>query len=160
MNRTASQKYRAQGLSNVSFKTCSAMDADIAADSLDLIVCVNALYSFPDAKRAISVFQRWLKPGGLLFLIDLGRKMDVGDWARYIVESSLKRVGFKRTVKAFAKGRKAIGQNRRIRSEQDRGAYWLHSSTQLRSALVEVGFSIDSLGTCYRDVCDIAICRK
>jgi ubiquinone/menaquinone biosynthesis C-methylase UbiE/c-di-GMP-binding flagellar brake protein YcgR len=160
MNRTAFRKYRARGLSNISFRACLATDAAIDVGSVDLIACVNALYSFPDAERAISAFHSWLRPHGYLFIIDLGRPMDVADWSRYIVRSSLRNVGFAKTLRAFAKGRKAIGQNRRIRREQDRGVYWLHTGGQLRSVLEAVGFKVTTLATCYRDVCDLAICRK
>jgi len=160
MNRTASKKYRAHGFKNINFDTCRVADAAIDVASLDLVVCVNALYSFPSAECAIKMFHHWLKPGGLAFLIDLGRPMDVGDWARFIVSSSVKNIGWLDTLSAFIKGRKAIGQNRRIRHEQDCGRYWMHSTEGFGSLLRDAGFSIAHLGTCYRGVCDLAICRR
>ena len=160
MNRTASRKYRTHGLTNVSFDTHSAAEAAILDASLDLVICVNALYTFPNPEQTIAKFHRWLKPGGYIFLIDLGRPMNVGDWARFILASSVRNSGILNTLIAFAKGRKAIGQNRRIRHEQDCGRYWVHSTQRFGSVLSKAGFSIAHLGTCYRDVCDLAICQR
>jgi len=160
MNRTASRKYRKHRLANVRFQTCSVAEAEVTQSSLDALICVNALYAFGDHPQALSKFYSWLKPSGQLFLIDLGRPMKVGDWARYIIGSSLARTGAARTMRAFVRGRKAIGQNRRIRKEQSRGTYWLHSTESFREALITAGFSVELVATCYRDVCDFAICSK
>jgi len=160
MNKAASRKYRARGATNVAFATSDARSATFPAACFDLIVCVNALYTFDSAERALERFHVWLKPTGYLFLIDLGRPMDVTDWSRYIVASSVKRVGFVETARAFLKGRKAIGQNRLIRREQQHGHYWLHTSDQFAMALQRSGFDIAHAGTCYRDVCDLAVCKK
>jgi ubiquinone/menaquinone biosynthesis C-methylase UbiE len=160
MNRTASQKYRSAGAENVEFKASTAEDAQLDPDSLDLIVCVNALYTLPGTETVLQKFWSWLKPSALLFLIDLGRPMDVTDWSQYIVRSSLKERGVGATVKSFIKGRKAIGQNRLIRREQDHGRYWLHSPEEFRSTISAAGFEILDLQTCYRGACDLAVGRK
>ena len=160
MNRTARQKYKSDGLSNVTFQTCAAVEAEVAPNSIDALICVNALYTFADPAGALSRFHSWLKPGGELFLIDLGRPMNVANWTKYIVGSNLRRQGVKQTVSAFLRGRKAIGQNRRIRQEQESGAYWLHTPHRFATALKQAGFTLRILQTCYRDVCDLAICSK
>jgi ubiquinone/menaquinone biosynthesis C-methylase UbiE len=160
MNRTASRKYRELGADNVRFANSKVADVQLAPSSLDLIVCVNALYTFGDTAHVLERFHTWLKPRGRLFLIDLGRPMDVVDWSRYIVGTSVRRIGVSATVKAFVKGRKAIGQNRLIRREQDAGRYWLHSQDEFGAALVNAGFEVATSERCYRDVCDLAICRK
>ena len=160
MNRMASRKYRLSGIGNVGFASSNATTAHFAPSTLDLIVCVNALYTFAEPSRVLSAFHSWLKPAGYLFVIDLGRPMDVADWSRYIVTSSVTTIGVSATVKAFFKGRKAIGQNRLIRREQELGRYWLHSPTDFNEALIDAGFEIARTQICYRDVCDLAICRK
>ena len=160
MNRSASRKYRALGADNVGFATSDASLTSFAPSSFDLIVCVNALYTFESPERALAKFHLWLKTGGFLFLIDLGRLMDVADWSRYIIMSSIKRVGLAATARAFFRGRKAIGQNRLIRQEQQRGRYWMHTTEQLATTLQRSGFDVAQARTCYRDVCDLAVCRK
>jgi ubiquinone/menaquinone biosynthesis C-methylase UbiE len=160
MNRTASRKYSLSGVENVGFASSNASTVDLAPSSLDLIVCVNALYTFAEPSRVLDNFKLWLKPAGYLFVIDLGRPMDVADWSRYIVTSSVKTIGIGATLKAFFRGRKAIGQNRLIRREQELGRYWLHSPADFRVALINAGFEIGRTQICYRDVCDLAVCRK
>ena len=123
-------------------------------------MCVNALYTFTDTQTVLEQFRSWLKPSGLLFLIDLGRPMNVADWSRYIVASSVKQRGVRATVDSFVKGRKAIGQNRLIRREQNLGRYWLHSPEQFESTVIAAGFEISKLETCYRGVCDLAVCHR
>ncbi len=160
MNRTASRKYRNLAAENVEFRVSNVLGAGFAPQSLDLIVCVNALYTFTGTLSVLEQFRSWLKPSGVLFLLDLGRPMNVADWSKYIIGASLKERGVRATVASFVKGRKAIGQNRLIRREQERGNYWLHSSEEFKTTVSSVGFEITSFQTCYRDVCDLAVCRR
>ncbi|HEY6598553.1 MAG TPA: methyltransferase domain-containing protein [Pseudomonadales bacterium] len=165
MNRTASRKYRELGadnarIANIRFANTRVADVQLAPASLDLIVCVNALYTFGDTTRVLQQFHTWLKPAGRLFLIDLGRPMDVVDWSRYIVGANVRTIGIGGTIKAFVRGRKALGQNRLIRREQDAGRYWLHTNDEFGAALAAAGFNVLTSERCYRDVCDLAICQK
>ena len=127
MNGTASKKYRATGITNIEFSVSSVAEAEFPDASLDLIVCVNALYTFGDAEKVLKKFHSWLKPTGRFFVIDLGRPMDVADWSKYIIGASLRKRGVGATLSSFIRGRKAIHQNRRIRHQQNLGHYWLHS---------------------------------
>ena len=160
MNRTARRKYKAAGTSNVSFLAANVLNAGVGAATIDLIVCVNALYVFPSVRSVLAKCHDWMKPGAYFFLIDLGRPMDVRDWSEYLISSNVKSRGLTATVGAFIRGRKAIGQNRLIRRQQDRGAYWLHTHEQLLAELEAAGFAVVRSETCYRGVCDLAICSK
>jgi ubiquinone/menaquinone biosynthesis C-methylase UbiE len=160
MNRTASKKYRAHNVENIEFNLSRVLDARFEPKTLDLIVCINALYTFTDVQAVLDRFRAWLKPAGLMFLLDLGRPMNVADWSKYIIGSSLAQRGIRATLSAFLKGRKAIGQNRLIRREQDRGHYWLHSSEEFTETISTAGFEITKFQTCYREACDLAVCRK
>lgn len=160
MNREASKKYRKNGARNVAFHTQDALSAQVEPSSFNIIICVNALYTFADAKTALEECYSWLKPGGQMFLIDLGRPMKVWSWSRYILGSNLRTHGLRATVTAFLRGRKAIGQNRLIRNQQELGNYWLHSTDAFKTALLAAGFKISTIEHCYRGVCDLAICSK
>jgi ubiquinone/menaquinone biosynthesis C-methylase UbiE len=160
MNRAASQKYRTIGANQINFCAQSVLNADIEPSSLDLIVCVNALYTFGHAQSVLSNWYSWLKPGGLVFVIDLGRPMDVWDWSRYILGSNIKTQGLKATAAAFIRGRKAIGQNRLIRRMQERGDYWVHSTDTFEAALSAAQLEVLEIERCYRGDCDLAICSK
>jgi ubiquinone/menaquinone biosynthesis C-methylase UbiE len=160
MNRTASKKYRDAGAENIEFRCSNVFDARFAPSSLDLIICVNALYTFASTATVLGEFRSWLKPRGQLFLIDLGRPMKVADWSRYIISTSVREHGVRATLKSFVRGRKAIGQNRLIRREQELGRYWLHSPEEFMSTVSAAGFEITNSQTCYRGVCDLAVCHK
>jgi hypothetical protein len=54
--------------------------------------------------------------------------------------------GLAATARAFFRGRKAIGQNRLIRREQQQGRYWLHTSDQFTATLQRSGFAISHDG--------------
>ena len=160
MNRTALRKYKSSGVGNISFMPGNVLNAALGTSSIDLIICVNALYTFDNVKSVLSRCIEWLKPGGHIFLIDLGRPMDVRDWSEYIIGSNLKRQGLVATMRAFLRGRKAIGQNRLIRHQQDQGRYWLHTPEEFARTLESAGLSVQRLETCYRGVCDLAICSR
>jgi ubiquinone/menaquinone biosynthesis C-methylase UbiE len=158
MNSTASRKYRERRLPNVAFELSDVHDAKFEEGSFDLLVCINSLYTMREPTRAIARMRTWLKTNGWLYIIDLGRPMEVGDWAKFIVSSSLRTVGLKRTIRAFVRGRQAITQNRHIRASQDLGTYWLHSQEEFRASLEAANLKIVEAGTCYRDACDFAVC--
>jgi ubiquinone/menaquinone biosynthesis C-methylase UbiE len=160
MNRSAARKYQAYGIANVSFVASNAFEVGFAPATLDAIVCVNALYAFDDIDIVLREYHSWLKPDGQLFLIDLGREMRVGDWFRYIVGASMRAFGLRTTLSYLLRGRKAVPQNRLIRREQHSGRYWLHSPEQFQTALKDAGFEILRTQTCYRNVCDLAVCRR
>jgi ubiquinone/menaquinone biosynthesis C-methylase UbiE len=158
MNNTASRKYQERKLPNVAFELSDVHDAKFEEESFDILVCVNSLYTMREPERAIARMRSWLKTNGWLFIIDLGRPMEVGDWAKFIVASSLRTVGLKRTIRAFVRGRQAITQNRHIRASQDLGTYWLHSQEEFRAFLEAANLKIVEAGTCYRGACDFAVC--
>lgn len=160
MNLLASRKYRRAGLQGIQFESNSIEGAQIRDSSIDLAVCVNALYTFGNAPHAIASIFRWLRPGGIFFIIDLGRPMQVASWTRYIVGNSLKTTGVLRTLRSLVQGRDAVTQNRQIRREQKAGHFWMHDQKTFSGALEIEGFVVERIGTCYRDACDFAICRR
>jgi ubiquinone/menaquinone biosynthesis C-methylase UbiE len=160
MNWTARRKYKASGIKNVSFVPSSVLNAELGESTFDLIICVNALYALQNIRSVLARCLHWLKPDGHMFLIDLGRPMNVRDWSQYMIRSNMKDRGLKATVAAFVKGRKAISQNRIIRKQQDRGFYWLHTPDEFVKALALAGLSVVHFEKCYRGVCDLAICSK
>ena len=160
MNRLASRKYRESGIRNIGFEIGDVQNTSFEVSSLDLIVCVNSLYSFVEYSSALLRMRAWLKRGGYLYVIDLGRPINVSDWSQYMIRSSLKDLGLLGTIGAFFRGREAITQNRRIRRSQDLGKFWVHSTQDFERALQHAGLSVEEIGTCYRGDCDYAICTK
>jgi len=160
MSRYANRKYRQSCLSNVTFHTDTLESVAMQRESVDLIICVNALYTFSDPFLAIHRMFDWLSPGGYLFSIDLGRPMDVLSWSRYILVNHIRSHGLLDTAKQFYRGRAAVSQNRVIRAQQDAGAFWLHSTESFEKAFVDAGFHSMSAGRCYRGYCDFIVATK
>lgn len=160
MTTMASKKYRRAGITRVAFEKRPVQDVEIPHETLDLAICVNALYAFPDHSSVLRKLHRWLKPQGLFFAIDLGREMNVAEWTRFILSSSVQDSGLAQTTLRLWKGRHAIFQNSAIRTNQLTGKYWLHHSRDFDSALREAGFQVLESGVCYRGYCDFAVCSK
>lgn len=159
MNAVAKSKYAASGVKNVEVHGVSALDADFETGSFDLIVCVNALYAIHPPEELLRRARLWLKPTGVLFVIDFGRRARMWDWSKYIFGSILREHGVLETVRFFVNGMETIRQNRRGSKGQAEGVYWLHSTEEFEDALVRAGYSIERVQTCYRGYCDLAVCR-
>lgn len=160
MNRLASAKYKQADVNNVSFVLGDIDQLPLENSWVDIVIMVNTLYSLPEPHGTLTRVFSTLKPGGLFFLIDLGREMDVKDWSKYIASSSIQANGVLHTIESFYRGRHAITQNRAIRFAQDNGRFWKHSPAELAVELNSIGFEILEARECYRGYCDNAICKK
>ena len=160
MNQIALSKYARQGLSNVSVYQEYVQRVDFPAQSFDLVICVNALYAISPQEAVLEKILRWLKPNGLFFVIDFGRRFRVVDWGWYFLSNLIRDHGVVEAAKFFASCAEIYRQNSRGSKNQSEGAYWLHSTQEFGKALADAGFYVEELKPCYRDYCDLAICRK
>ena len=129
------------------------------AGTADLVVCVHALYAMPDQRKRLDDLRRLLRPGGWLFLVDLGRHMDVSDWRRYLFSSLRKEKGLVGALRVFWQGREIATQNNAIFKAQTDGVYWTHTAAELASAVSESGFEIVQQKPVYRGYSDLLVCR-
>jgi len=93
-----------------------------------------------------------------LYIVDVGRPIDIPRWAVYLFGCAVKRIGFLNTIKLFIEARQVVKQNHHIQQQQADGSYWVHSIDGFRSALVDSGFHIIESDTCYREMSDRAVC--
>ena len=159
MTARAVEKYERHDL-NVDLLNCSMDDAELPSQSLDVAICFNALYAFSNRETNIEKLLGWLKPGGYFFVMDMGRAMDTGDWARYMMKHYVKQYGVYNTIKRLYRTRAAIPANKQVRQHQDSGVYWLHSTDTFKSWLTARGFQVEHIQSCYRGIGDFAVCRK
>lgn len=155
----------AEHLNGVSLANFSLRQTGVAADlfsagSLDLCVCVHALYTMPAPRDVLSWIQAWLKPGGWLVLCDPGRVLNVGEWRWYIVKHMLCELGAIRTLQVLWAGRQVVRQNRLIAERQRTGVYWTHTLEQLQSDVAAAGFQVRDTATCYRGYSDLIVAQK
>jgi len=125
----------------------------------DLVICAHALYSMPDPQDRLVELRNLLQPGGLLFLIDLGRPLDVADWRSYLFSHLTEELGVLEAIQVFWRGREIAKQNKAIFKAQQDNLYWTHSESEISSAVEEAGFKIEAQKTVYRGYSDLLLCR-
>jgi ubiquinone/menaquinone biosynthesis C-methylase UbiE len=160
MNRIAEGKYRSAGIRNIDIVTSPVLDAELDRGGFDLIICINALYAMQSRDKVLSKVRNWLREDGSFFVIDFGRHTDIWDWSKYIFGHILRDLGVREFVRFLVKGSETIRQNRKGSKGQLEGIYWLHSTDEFKLALEASGFSVEHIETCYRDYCDLALCRS
>ncbi|WP_341863015.1 methyltransferase domain-containing protein [Gymnodinialimonas sp. 57CJ19] len=136
-----------------------ALESYSPSHQADLIVCVHAIYAMPNPQQRLKDLRRLLRPGGWLFLVDLGRDMDVADWRRYLFRSIKAKHGLLGALRIFWQGREIAKQNSAIYDAQQKGVYWTHSAEELASAVTAAGFEIHREDTVYRGYSDLLVCR-
>ena len=159
MTMRARSKYASEGL-KVSFYESDVRALHLPSSKFDLSICVNTLYSIPEHDLVLNKMRDWTKSGGLLYIIDFGRKVEVLNWAVYILRNRVKELGLKDTIKWYLENSENLKQNRKGAKAQTVGTYWLHSTEEFRSSLEAAGWQIEEIKTCYRDCCDLAICTN
>jgi ubiquinone/menaquinone biosynthesis C-methylase UbiE len=159
MSEIARAKYNAAAVKHVQIDVLPVADAYYPPACFDLIICVNALYAMSPQQEVLQRMRRWLRPRGTLFIVDFGRRSRVLDWALHILGYVLKEKGVRECLRFIRNSRESLRQNRRGSQGQADGTYWLHSTEQFGEALEQAGFEVEQLRPCYRDYCDLAICR-
>lgn len=160
MNALAKRKAASRGLSNIDVLTTDIDKATFPQASIDAVVTVHALYSFPDPRATIQDIYQWLRPGGLVWACDLGREMNIGDWARFLFRESYRQRGLARTIQHFIRGRVITRENRRIAAAQRVGTYWKHALSEYRMAFETAGFRVTGARAAYRGYSDIVQAQK
>lgn len=127
--------------------------------SYDLIVVINALYSFPNPLQVINDSAAKLKPNGYLYIVDVGRPIDTMAWTKDLFFHVMRKEGFSKSLGVLIKLRKAIIQNRNIDNSADLGQYWRHELPDVVSAVESAGLTVTIANTCYRGIADRVVAR-
>ena len=160
MLRIAKEKYAKLGL-NVTLLHKDASKAVFPVASLDCVVSVNALYAMPEPTSILSRIFHWLRPGGRLFVVNLGRIQNTTEWTSFLIRSNARKLGLFRTLRILLdQGLVISRENRKIARAQRAGVYWKHDTEEFRQILSDIGFEIDFVRPTYRGYSDIACCRK
>ncbi|WP_146010310.1 class I SAM-dependent methyltransferase [Acidimangrovimonas sediminis] len=125
----------------------------------DLVICVHSLYAMPDPESRLFDLRKLLRPGGTLFLIDLGRKLNIAEWRSYLFSHLTREVGIAKAIQIFWNGREIAKQNKAISKAQEEGAYWTHSESELAAAVEKAGFEVMTRKPAYRGYSDLLVCR-
>ncbi|MBV7380153.1 class I SAM-dependent methyltransferase [Maritimibacter dapengensis] len=146
------------GFDNITYVGTGLEDAEISVKA-DTIICVHSLYSMPDQTERLKNLRDFLEPGGLMFLVDLGRTMNVTDWRSYLFSHLTREYGLIKALKVFWQGREIAKQNKAIFEAQKNGLYWTHTGAELAASVENAGFEIIKQKSVYRDYSDLLLCR-
>lgn len=160
MNVRALEKYQEKGFSNITMIETDVFSLDLIENSLDMLICINSLYALSPQQIALSKFRTWLKPDGLLYVVDLGREMNPLDWGLHFLNRARKENYIFQYLRDSIRGREVVKQNRTTRVAQRSGHYWMHETREFGEVLEASGYSIVRLEPCYRDYADLAICSN
>lgn len=143
---------------NINYDTLAIEDID-ALGTADLVICVHALYAMPAQEQRLGDLRRLLRPGGWLYLVDLGRYMDVADWRSYLFSNLKKEHGLTGALRVLWQGREIAKQNKTILKAQKNGVYWTHTEAEMALAATTAGFEILRQQSVYRGYSDLLVCR-
>ena len=159
MNKIALQKYDSIGLANVQVIEEDVQRLDFSEGSFDLVLCINALYAMQPQQFVLTKIRKWIAPKGLLYVLDLGRKMDSTDWGLHFLRKATKEgrlISY--LTDSLLRGREVFKQNQMTTIAQDSGRYWTHETEDFGTTLAASGYQIELLESCYRGYADLAIC--
>lgn len=158
MNLMAAKK--GADLGNLQIVEKPVEQSDFTENCLSGILCINALYTFPDPQQTLKKMYRWLEPGGYLALVDPGRIMNLWSWKLAISWRLLRAYGLNKTLEVFREAKTVSQQNAFIREMQKNGTYWTHSHEECCEAVRAAGFTIEKSALCFRGDCDMVIAKK
>ena len=144
---------------NINYDTLAIEDVDAPPGTADLVICVHALYAMPAQEKRLGDLRRLLRAGGWLYLVDLGRYMNVADWRGYLFSILKKEHGLAGALRIFWQGREIAKQNKTILKAQKEGVYWTHTEAEIASAATVAGFEIIRQQSVYRGYSDLLVCR-
>jgi ubiquinone/menaquinone biosynthesis C-methylase UbiE len=151
-------KAKLSGHKNVTYQNVGLEGVEVP-DGADLVISVHSLYAMPDPEHRLADIRRMLRPGGMLYLVDLGRPMDVRDWRNFLFSRIRQEHGLFGALRIFWQGRQIAKQNKAIFKAQRDGTYWTHTAAEIASAVTAAGFEIINQRSVYRGYSDLLVCR-
>ena len=158
MNAVALEK--SAGLHNFCLLNQSIEEVTLMPDSLNGLICINAIYTFPNPARMLQKMYEWLAPGARAILVDPGRPVPLLSLKMKIAKHLLLKYGLGQTLKLLREGQAISQQNAYIRKMQKNGIYWTHSHEDFCKAVRQAGFRIESSEICFDKNCDMVAIRK
>ncbi len=160
MNEMAQLKQEAKGLDNHSILQQGIDEVGLPEHSLQALVSVHALYTFPDPTAALRKMYKWLRPGGQAILVNAGRIVNVLDWQLALGWHMVREHGLRKTWNIFQQGKEVSKQNASIRQMQRNGIFWTHTHGEFCDAVEAAGFELLIDRTTFRGKSDLVLVRK
>lgn len=159
----AREKAQSRKIRNVEFIEADVgqIDAVLSGREFDAFIAVHSMYTLSEAgaNKAIHSLRQMMKPTANGFVCDLGRVLNIGDWAAWLFGSVRRRYGLATALSVFWRGRDIASENRRIRKLQLEGVYWTHSLSDFTRWVTAGGFEVIEAGSAFRDYSDFVDVR-
>lgn len=159
MNAAARAK-RPVSLTNHHIYQSGAEEIELAPESLDGLISIHALYTFPNPTQVLENMYDWLRPGAPAVLVNAGRIVNVRSWQLAIGWHLLRHYGLRKTLQILKEGKEVSRQNAYIRDMQRQGIFWTHTHDEFCEAVHQAGFEIEHHRLCFRGVSDLVLARK
>lgn len=160
MNAVARDKMESNSIANLSILESGVEDMDLPTGSLEAVVSIHALYTFPEPEKTLQKIHHWLQPGGKALLVDAGRIVNVFNWQLALGWHFMKTYGPVKTWQIFREGKEVSRQNAFIRQMQKDGTFWTHTYEEFKDNIQQTGFEILDGGITFRGVSDWVLARK
>lgn len=160
MNEVTADKRRNAIIKNHFILDKSIENIHMEAGSLQALISVHALYTFPNPKQTLRQMYHWLQPGGYAILVDVGRIVNVLRWQIAIGSHLIWKYGVRKTLEIMQAGQEINQQNNYIREMQTQGVFWTHSHQAFQDAVEEAGFHIVRSKVTFRGISDFVVARK
>ncbi|MEL6768458.1 MAG: methyltransferase domain-containing protein [Pseudomonadota bacterium] len=148
-----------EGHASVAAETGTLEEATLSTSGYDLILSTHALYTTPDPAAHLRHLRSCCRVNGWLYVVDLGRVMNILDWRLYLTPRIVAAVGFFEAIRLLRFGENLARHNRAIREQQLNGTYWVHTAEEMTFMLQETGWQVMRQWTTYRGYSDAAVCR-
>jgi SAM-dependent methyltransferase len=118
--------------------------------TFDAILAIHVLCHSSAPERVLTGIFSALKPGGAFVVADIGRRLDLVDWSKYVVSSLSADYGRRGwgglgvlPAAAFVlRHRKAVRENRNFAARQRAGLVWKHTLGEFTAVLQAAGFEV------------------
>ena len=160
MLNQAKEKAKQLNISNIQIINTDITDCQYKPNTIDDVVSVHTLYVIQLNVDVIQKIYDFLKKGGECFICDLGRRLDIADWAKYLFRELVKSYGIINAIKMMYRGRMVAKENRSISKMQKEGYYWVHSHDDFIACFLSKRFDILHKQVVYRGYSDLVLCSK
>lgn len=158
MMRIAKEKL--SGVDTIKFLQMNFEELTEEECQFDFIMCTHALYTMPEPRNALKKIYNSLSSGGHLFIVDLGKVLNIFNWRLYLVRNLLLNHRLHEVFEVLRNSGPISSQNRRIRKLQMNGEYWTHSLQGFCDELAQIGFEVLDQKAVYRKYSHYALARK
>lgn len=161
MSNHALLKSQNKKANNIEYHHTSVENVDWTLfKNVKAVVCVHALYPLNNPHEIIKKIYEILKPGGYVYLCDVGRIINIFAWRKFLISHLWQQYGLKKTLQILLRSRQVSKQNKRVRDLQKNGIYWTHTHQEFLNAVKSVGFDIIRNDVVFKGDSDLVVAVK